>query len=93
MRTRELMRRNTEALERFIETTDRQAAAFDRQAAAFDRQARTLENQAQVLRVLVADLRHFGETLDRRTDALLDSFAALTAEIRGWRSDSGPGAA
>jgi len=101
------MRRNTEAFERFVavsdrqieafdrqaESFDRQAEAFDRQAEAFDRQARSLDHQESVMRVLVADLRQSTETFERRTDAVIDTLAALAAEIRGWRSESGPGSA
>jgi hypothetical protein len=93
MRTRELMRRHAVAFEQMKETMELQRQAFDRQAEAFDRQARALDHQENALRKAVADLHHFGETLERRTDAVVDTCAALVAEIRGWRSESGPGSA
>gem|GEM_PF-4463952 len=88
MRMRELIQRNTEAFEASVKASEASRDASVRVAEAADRQARACETQSEVLRDQMAEIKHLGEQVRRSTDALVDSFAMLAADLRRGRGAS-----
>jgi hypothetical protein len=83
-----LIRRNNEVLDKVATAMESQATATRLHTDATTHQTDATRHQTDVFRDQMAELRRFGELLDRRTDALMDAFTMLARDLRG--DSSGP---